>query len=220
MHAIFVLVFVIVIIAVIYAFHAAAERRKRLCAWAFGRGLSFSPAKDRGFDEFYSDFKCLNAGHSRYAKNIMQGHWGALPIACFDYHYTTGSGKNQQHHSLSAVVIDAPLPLKPLFIRREGFFDKIGGFFGFDDIDFESAEFSRRFFVKSSDRKWAYDVIHTRMMEYLLANGRYTIQFDHARIIVEDSKCWEGAQFEAAASFIQGMLDLLPEYLVNQQTGQ
>ena len=38
----------------------------------------------------------------------------------------------------------------------------------FDDIDFESDEFSRKFYVQSSDRKFAYDVLHPRMMEFLL----------------------------------------------------
>ena len=56
-----------------------------------------------------------------------------------------------------------------LLIRPEGFFDKVAGAFGFDDIDFESEEFSRAFFVKSSDKRFAYDVLHPRMLELLMA---------------------------------------------------
>ena len=47
--------------------------------------------------------------------------------------------------------------------------DKIAGALGFHDINFESSEFSRKFHIKCADKKFAYDVIHPRMMEFLLA---------------------------------------------------
>ncbi|MCK4626760.1 MAG: hypothetical protein KAV00_15725, partial [Phycisphaerae bacterium] len=109
---------------------------------------------------------------------------------------------------------------KPLYIRREGFFDKIGQFFGFDDIDFESAEFSRKFYVKSPDKRWAYDVIHTRTMEHLLASANFSIRFDRAHVIAWRSRTNKPADFEAAAELISGILDRLPEYVVRRQKGE
>jgi hypothetical protein len=50
-----------------------------------------------------------------------------------------------------------------LLIRREDIGDKLIGGLGFDDIDFESEEFSRDFWVKSDNRRHAYGVIHPRM---------------------------------------------------------
>ena len=89
-------------------------------------------------------------GDSRYAYNLIQGPLGRagdvgvrLPLL----HRV--SGKNRQTHVFSAVILDSDVVLQPLFIRPEGFFDKISEFFGADDIDFESAEFSRRFYVKA-----------------------------------------------------------------------
>ena len=155
---------VIAIVIIVVGIYCSAQRRKELAAWAAANGLSFSPANDSSMDARFSEFSCLQEGHSRYANNIMKGEWSDLgdrnsPLPCngrtelavcaFDYHYTTGSGKNQQTHSFSAVVAVSPLPLEPLLIRPEGVFDKVAEFFGADDIDFESAEFSRQFFVKS-----------------------------------------------------------------------
>ncbi len=214
-----ILIVLIVAAVVIYQLHAAAERRKALSAWAHSRGMSFDPGKDRGMDERFRDFKALRRGHSRYARNIMRGTWKGLGVLAFDYHYATGSGKNRRNHNFSAVIVTAPLPLKPLYIRREGFFDKLGDFFGAGDIDFESAEFSRRFYVKSPDRKWAYDVIHTRMMEHLMAGPDYGIQFDTRHVMVWRQKRFSPAQLDQAAEFVRRMLELIPDYVVRQQSG-
>ena len=91
-----------------------------------------------------------------------------------DYHYQTTSSNGKQttthHHYFSYCLIELPYASLPdLRIRREGIFDSLAGAFGFDDIDFESAEFSKRFHVKSSDKRFAYDVVHPAMMEFLLA---------------------------------------------------
>jgi len=118
----------------------------------------------------------------------MEGTWSDRHLLAFDYHYETHSTDSKghrrtNHHHFSAVILASALPLKPLFIRAEGFFDKLTEFVGFDDIDFESAEFSRKFYVKAKDRRWAYDVIHARTMEFLLSMPRFTIQFDRNNVI-------------------------------------
>ena len=59
----------------------------------------------------------------------------------------------------------------------------MGEFFGFDDIDFESDEFSREFCVKAADRRWAFDVIHQATMEFLLAAPRFTIELAGPRVM-------------------------------------
>lgn len=227
----------IVIVAVVIAvgIFCSAQRRKELAAWAAANGLSFSPASDSSMDVRFGEFSCLDEGHDRYADSIMTGEWAdpddrnhplpgsgltGLAVCAFDYHYTTGSGKNQQTHSFSAVVAASPLPLEPLLIRPEGVFDKVAEFFGADDIDFESAEFSRQFFVKSPDKRWAYAVVDQRMMAFLLAVPRYHVQFTRTHIMAWGSSTFSAAEFGSAVRLIRGMLERLPDYLVRQQTGK
>ena len=214
-----VVVIAVVFVAIVYGYLASEKRRKELCAWAISRGLTFSSTKDRGMANRFTEFKCLHQGHSRYAYNIMRGNWRGQGVLLFDYHYATGSGKNRSDHHFSAAIATAPYLLQPLMIRPEGLFDKITEFFGWDDIDFESAEFSRKFYVTSPDRKWAYDVIHQRMMDYLLASERYTVQFDFHSIIATRSKQFSPREFEAAAEFTHGILQRMPEYVVRRQKG-
>jgi hypothetical protein len=214
--ALVVLIILVVGAVIAYAIYTAAQRRKELAAWAAKRGLAFSPQKVRDMDDRFPAYKCLRQGHSRYAHNIMAGEMQGLTVTAFDYHYATGSGKNRRTHHFSAIIAGSPHPLKPLFIRREHMFDKVGEFFGWDDIDFESAEFSREFFVKSSDRRWAYDVIHQGMMEYLLKAPKCSIQFDTSSLMVWKKRRFKPAEFDEVFGIIKGMLDRLPEYLFRE----
>ncbi len=216
---------VLVVVLIVLGAKARAKRLKALSSWAVANRLTFSEAHDGSFDERFSSFDCLKQGDDRYAYNIMQGQWSGRGILAFDYHYETEStdsdgDTSSTDHYFSAAILLSKVPLKPLVIRAEGFFDKIGQFFGFDDIDFESAEFSRRFFVKSPDRKWAYDVIHPRTMEFLLASPRYSIEFDTGCVIAYRSSTFSPAEFVGAIAIIEGLLDRLPDYVVRDLTGR
>lgn len=221
MEIVIVLFVLIVVTWAIVSAWLAAKRRKELAAWADGQGLRFSPTKDWGADARFPDFRHLQQGSNRYAYNITTGIWAGYPLVAFDYHYETRStgskGRRQTHHHyFSAVILGATVPLKPLFIRAEGFLDKVAEFVGFDDIDFESAEFSRRFYVTAQDRRWAYDVLHARTIEFLLDSPRFTLEFGRAGGMAYRSSTFRVEEFEQAAEVLRGVLDRLPDYLVNQ----
>jgi len=225
--------FVLIIIAAIAAAIGFAiwnsrmkdKRRKELAGWAQANGLKFLPDKDHSVWMRYQPFKCLQRGEDRYAYNIMLGTAGQRVTCAFDYHYETHStnskGQRQTHHHyLSALVVDAGLPLKPLFIRPEGLLDKVTEFVGIDDIDFESAEFSQKFFVKSPDRRWAYDVLHQKTMELMLAYPRFHIDFQGSQVMAYyDNKTFTPGEFGSALKVVTGILDYLPESVVRELKG-
>ena len=205
------------IIVIIQLF--TVERRKKIAAYAKSQGWQFSPDKDKIVQNRYQSFKCLKRGHSRYALNVMHGVRDKRNVTAFDYHYVTGHGKSRSTHNFSALVIQSPLPLKPLHIRPEHIFDKMTDFFGYNDIDFESAEFSRKFFVKAQDRRWAYDVIHQRLIEYLLKAPKFHIQFDSKDIMAWRNNRFSEKDFDDAFDLIQEILSQLPDYVKKQQIG-
>jgi hypothetical protein len=223
MELIIPLVIIGAIALAVFGYYQAAQRCKAIAAWAAANGLRFEPGSDHRFDDRFAGFSCLGKGSNRYAHNIMHGSWRSHDdrrLTAFDYHYATYSTDSKgrrrtHHHHFSAVVIHTLLPLTPLFIRPEGFFDKVTEFFGYDDIDFESAEFSRRFHVKSSDKQWAFDVIHQATMEFILAAPRYTLQFAGREIIAYNNSRFSASEFESAIAVIEGILDRLPQYLLN-----
>ncbi|MCB1076818.1 MAG: hypothetical protein KDM64_03220 [Verrucomicrobiae bacterium] len=193
------------------------KRQAQLQAFARSRSWYFHPEKVRGFDAKYLEFDFLDRGSNRYAHNILSGREGDFEIEGFDYHYEThttdSKGKRQtHHHRFSVAILEPGFPLKDLTIRPEGLFDKLSAAFGWDDINFESAEFSRRFHVKAQDRRWAYDVIHPRAMEYLLECPRYELHFSRGRLAVRSSGRFEPWEFAKAIEMGDTMLRGIPEF--------
>ena len=218
-----ILIIAVIVVAVVMGQIAAKKRREELSAWAAAHGLVFSEDKIRGFDTRYPSFSCLKQGSGRYAYNLIRGDWSGRPLQAFDYHYETQSTDSKgntetHHHYFSAVILDGGMPLKPILIRPENMFDKVASFFGFEDINFESAEFSRRFHVKSPDRKWAYDLLHPRAMEFLLAAPAFSMEFDSRQAIVWRASMLSSLDLEQAVGVIAGLLDRMPKYLVQEQT--
>jgi hypothetical protein len=144
----------------------------------------------------------------------MQGTLAGRQFIGCDYNYTTGSGKSSNDHHISLIIVNSPIFLKPLLIRPENFLDKIAACVGFNDINFESAEFSKKFYVNSTDKKWAYDIIHPQMMEFLLASPVFSIQFDSLSVIVYRNCKFSPADFDAAVDLVNGIFERIPDYII------
>lgn len=223
----YLLFFVFAVVAIglmVLGYLQAEKRKKALAVWAEQNGFTFDSGKDRTLDERYADFSCLHTGSDRYACNILRGRRDPFPALGFDYHYETYSTDSKghretHHHYFSAMVIETGWPLKPLFIRSEGFFDKLTEFLGFDDIDFESSEFSRNFYVKSPDKQWAYDVLHQKTMEFLLTAPRFTLEFSGNAVIAYRSSTFSPGDFSDALEVIEGVLNRLPGYIMREMKG-
>jgi len=218
------LVFVLIVVGGIVAFFFWKEekkRRQRLLDWAERNHWQYDPGKRRGWERQYPAIKLFDKGHSRHGRNVISGHFKGFSVNCFDYQYTVGHGKNRSTHNHGVVALEVGHPLIPLQIRREHVLDKVGEFLGADDIDFESAEFSRKFYVKSVDKKWAFDVIHGRTMEYLLGSpSGYTINFGLAEIVVYRTGRCEPDQYEKAVKLANDLYDLIPDFALEQLKGK
>jgi hypothetical protein len=101
-----------------------------------------------------------------------------------------------------------------LSIRAEGIFDKLAGVLGFSDINFESAEFSRRFHVKCEIERFAYDVIDPRMMEFLLAAQPLPIQIEQNLCCISTNGRWKPEQFEQQVQFAKDFFSHWPPHVV------
>lgn len=219
----FVFPLLVIIFGVVgyYSWQQENKRRARLTDWARRQNWKYRPDKHTGLDRDFPAIKLFDRGHSRFGKNVIKGHFQGMPVMCLDYQYTTGSGKNRTTHNYGVTIVKVDHPVIPLEIRRENVFDKVGEFLGKDDIDFESAEFSRKFYVTSSDRKWAYDVIHSRTMEYLLQSPEdFSITFGHNEIVVSKGGSCEPEEYEQAVKLGRDLYDLIPEFVRQQMKGK
>ena len=206
------------IVGVVLSAQAKNKREKLIRAWAYMNKYRFVPGDDHGAIHRY-DLDCLEQGLGRYAYNRVQGRMGDAPFEAFDYHFETTStdskgNRRTNHHHYSAAIMQAPAQLKPLFIRKEGFFDRVSRAVGFDDIDFESAEFSETFYVKSKDRKWAYDVVSQRTMELLLKMPQYRIEIGGPHIAVYRNSRFKPEEFGTAIYLAKQILEGIPKDVI------
>jgi hypothetical protein len=210
----FVLFVVVAIVVVVFTSMAAKKRREALAKVAADNGLEFSPNDPFDLPNYLAGIDTFNQGSSRKAENVIHGQWRGRKVIAFDYQYTTGSGKNRHTHQLSACLQPVGVRVPGVVIRPETFLDKAAGFVGFEDIDFESDEFSREFFVKSDDRKFAYDICHPQMMSWLLANGRgWSVQLVDSSLVLTTGSRWSPEEFAAALYFSARFFELIPEFV-------
>lgn len=228
-----VLLFVAFAIAAIVlgylGYQAEQQRKAALQALASQHGWQFDSAHDHSHDERFGHFSAFSRGKSRYAYNTLRGpvqigdrQW---PLQLGDYHYQTTShdGKRTHTHThrLSYLLVELPYVTTPeLIIRKENFFDRIAEFIGFDDIDFESAEFSRQFIVKSPDKRFAYDVIHPQMMEFLLHSDPPALEAARGyACLTRGERCWTIDDFQATLRWAAEFFEHWPRHLVAQLNG-
>lgn len=215
---VFVIFVLLVIGAAIYSAIAARKRREGLFELAARLGLAFSPQDNMGIADRFQFLNQLAQGSNRYAYNVLSGSYSGYQVLVFDYHYETHStdskGHRQtQHHYFSFFILLLPLSFPELRIAREGFFSKVAQAFGYDDIDFESAEFSRTFCVRSTDKRFAYDVCNPQMMEYLLTNRDLNVEIEANALALGFPACLDPSQIEPNLERLAQIRLRLPDYL-------
>ncbi|HEU5129502.1 MAG TPA: hypothetical protein VFU12_16080 [Glycomyces sp.] len=156
-------------LAGVLAYFAWRARQKKIAAyraWAAQYGFHYEPRDDSVVGLSSED--PFGIGRARQGLDVFRGRYKNLHIVFFQYNYTTGSGKSSKTHPNQIVAIGLPAARPLLDISRENGFTKRFQ----KDIDFENQLFNDTFKVKSPNRRFAFDVIHARTMEWMLADQR------------------------------------------------
>jgi len=208
-----------ILFAIWFTHRLEAKRREALFVLGRSLGLTYRGGPDPSFDTYHTHAPfCI--GRSRRARNLLEGTTTILderfPVTLGDYEYTVQEGKRRETRRFSFALFRLPYPAVPdLVIRREHLGDKLMGAIGFDDIDFESEEFSRRFHVKSSDKRVAYAVVDPRMMEFLLDGDPPKILLHHGEclIYVSERKRWTPEEYRQHFDWGRDFMARWPEHL-------
>jgi hypothetical protein len=217
MPLVIVAVLVVAAIGAIYGVIQARKRQEGLFELAQRLGLDFSAAEDREIADRYGFLKQLAEGENRYACNVLSGTYQQNQVLAFDYHYETYTeskgGRQTHHHWFSFFILTLPAVFPDLTVRRENLLTKVAEVFGYQDIKFESAEFSGAFCVRSPDKKFAYDVCNAQMMEYLLANRDLSVEIENQVLALAFNTRLSVQQIEANLQRLVEIRSRLPEYL-------
>ncbi|MFT3788988.1 MAG: hypothetical protein QM770_22915 [Tepidisphaeraceae bacterium] len=221
----------LIVVGGIYAAKKERERIEALKALAQRLGFTFEQS-DAGEWSRHPHFSTFTRGHSKRSYNTLRGTVSvqdgiSFSVVAGDYTYKTeeGSGKDRRTvtHNLSYFIIRPAIAFtQQLQFRREGLFDKIAGAIGFEDIDFESNEFSKKYLVKCDDKKFAYDLFDPRMIQWLLDQPPPTSLISAMGEILVGlygaSGRWKPEQFELALNWTRDFLSRWPHHLVSRLT--
>jgi hypothetical protein len=174
----------------------------------------FNPERDERFVMGWGFLSRLARGEDRYAFNILRGDYHGQALFVFDYHYRSGSGKNEEGYFGTILMLVVKESFPQLTIGPENFAVKFAETLGVtNDIKFESAEFSQRFRVHSADKKFAYDVCNQKMMEYLLLNPSLQIEIKGPLISLAFEPQLPVSQIEFNLQRLAEIRSLMPQYL-------
>lgn len=167
----------------------------------------------------YKHLNQIRQGYNRYAYNVISGSYRKQFILMFDYHFETyyedeDGDKQTEHHYLSGALIHLSKEFPELICRPEGFMDKAAQSLGFDDIDLDNLEFSKKFVVKCRSKKFAYDIFHPRMMECLLSIGRISLELEKNTIFIHRPDTLKPELLRMHLDALVRMKQLFPRYLL------
>jgi hypothetical protein len=184
-------------------------RRRKLAALARKLQLQFNPKADFELAKHYLFLHWLKRGDISYAYNVFRGNYLEYPVAIFDYTFAAGKCS----YYWSAYVLEMKAAFPDLLISTENKTSKIAEALGESHIVFESAEFSHFFRVHSTDKKFAFDVCHPKMMEFLLANQDLTIEIRGPALAVLFEEWLRPEKVEHNVARLIEIRKLLPNYL-------
>ena len=215
-----VAVIAVVVIGALLYFQYLAHKKKvaEFTAYANQRGWQYVEKDNSLVDRF--DGQPFGIGHGRRAQHVLRGRHRDRDALAFEYKYeeTTGSGddrKTETYH-FTVVALATPAPRPKLEITREGLGRKLLGFVGIRDLQLESEEFNKAFYIKAEDDKFAYDILHPRMMEWMLADQRartIPFRFERADLLVWQSGQVKLSTVDSLLEYVCDIMDRTPSFV-------
>ncbi|MGO1974224.1 MAG: hypothetical protein ACTH2Q_14810 [Propionibacteriaceae bacterium] len=200
---------------------AVTDRRRRAAIQRFARERGW-PLDQRADDVLreYPPTSLLDAGYRRWVTNLFTFTADGHRAHSFDYAYLTPAQKGSQPFHVVSIELPARFPV--LELRPERLLDPVGKLFGLRDLQFESADFNSAWLVAGTQAPFGYDLIHPRMMEWLLTDAAgsrpftiggdrlYTYRPGNQRVEDIDSMVEELLQFRS----------LIPDHVWRRAAGE
>jgi hypothetical protein len=213
-----ILLFALVIAAVAgIAYLAYWQKKQRRLGFALvARQLGLTYTQDDPYGLLGAPFEMFQKGDGRGVENVIAGTWQGDEVRAFDYWYYEESSDGQGHtsrtyHRFDCAILPMGAACPHLLIGEETFFTRLAGALSFHDIEFENEGFNRAFNVKCEDRKFANDVVDSRMIDWLVANGenaKFEVTGSGALVAIE--RC-DPRELVGLLGLARGFVDHVPK---------
>lgn len=170
---------------IVLSIRADRKRSEALGRIADEMGFKYASDPGEGFLSRYPSFHLFSQGRSPDVRNLLRGQAGGLEVSIFDYSYVTGHGKHRHTWRQTVLAFDIDDADLPAFsLRPETMFHKVGQWFGYKDIDFEThAEFSRKYLLRSSEEEAVRGLFDDRVLEYYESNPNVCTEGRGGRLV-------------------------------------
>lgn len=212
----------LVVVVGVLGYLGAQRRRDEMAAYAASRGWRYETQQPALVDRFPG--APFGRGHSRQAFNVIYGRHDGRDFCSFDYRYseTSGSGEDRRTttYRFSVLAMSLGVPVPDLEVSPENLFGRVIGRLTDSDIELESEDFNRAFTVRSPDRKFASDLLHPPMMEFLLAHPdvAWRLTGDSMLVIARGERSLD--QIDWTLDLMDAITDRIPEFVWRDLKGQ
>ncbi|HEX8392944.1 MAG TPA: hypothetical protein VF665_11350 [Longimicrobium sp.] len=185
---------------VFYAHQARKKRTEAMSAVAERLGLAFQPHPPVSIIPDARRFELFSAGHGRDIRNFMSLQKDGRTVCVFDYTYVTGAGKTQSAHAQTVVHVRCPgLNLPAFTLRPEHALHRLGGIFGYQDIDFDTdPQFSDAYLLRGTDEDAIRAAFTAPVLEFYDAHPKSCTEGNGAELLLwRDMKILEPNEIQA-----------------------
>ncbi len=207
---IYVVVIILLVAAVAIVSWVSYRRGQEINWLAIELELDYDPGKDTSGERYFRETReVASMLDSRTSTGkSLSGRYRGHRVVVVDIHTSSSS--------FAMFQLDLPKRLPVLSISPVRTKLKWRRRLLFRDISFESSEFFRKFRVEANDKKFAYDVCHPRMIEYLLAHPRLMVAINGSKLALYTSRRWVPKTVKPNLDHLVEVRELLPEYLFSR----
>jgi hypothetical protein len=202
-------------VVLVFSYLAAKKRREAMQAFAAARGWRYEAEQPELVDRWSGP--PFGMGSGRQAYNVLYGTHDGRDLVSFDYTYKTetsdGKTTTTHTHTFSVLALRMGVSMPALSVAPENIFGRFVDRLTGNDIDLESEDFNRAFRVTCPDRKFASDVLHPQMMEYLLQHRDLGWRFDQDSMLMVADGQRTTEQIDATLEVMDAITDKIPEFV-------
>jgi len=211
---------VVVVVGAGLYFQYQAHKKKvaAFTALAAERGWRYTE-RDRALANRFQGTP-FGEGHGRDARHVLTGSFRDRPMLAFEYTYKethgTGDDRRTETYHYTVVSLGLPAPKPTLQVNREGLGRKLLGLVGVRDLQLESEAFNKTFHIRTENEKFAYDVLHPRMMEWMLADQRALstpFRFERGDLVTWDQGKIDVSNVDGLLNYLSDVLERVPSFV-------
>lgn len=197
------------------------RRRGALAALADERGWSYTPRDDALARRFAGE--PFGQGGRRRATHVLRGMSAGREVVAFDYSFVTythdGTQQRAVTHSFAVCALRLPTELPRLQLTGANVLTRAAGALTGSALLLENEEFNRRYHVTADDRRFAYDVLHPRLLEELLAAPTLNLRLQGADALTWERGSTSADTLPARLQTLARLVDGIPSYVWSDRRG-